>query len=224
MPHSPPLVGVPRLRGGVHAPPQEARLGADPWVWPPPQWQPPDSAPPPQYHPPAPPTLPQCQPATPPSPQPPQGDAGGVGPLTSLFALGLSDTTLQEFAAVLQGVVTAGVVSALPYPSPAAPWGKVAQLSLLHLLFACGVVVDSDIPPIYEVVDQRRGKTEGLATLNQALMGSLPYCQQRVLGGDKEGPTPRQLSPRPAGPPQIPVGWHPTILVQIGLSGALPPP
>ena len=52
-----------------------------------------------------------------------------------LSSLGLSDATLQTFAAALQGVVTAGMVSALPSPSPVSPWGKVARLSLMHLRF-----------------------------------------------------------------------------------------
>ena len=87
-----------------------------------------------------------------------------------LAALGLPDATLQAFTAALQGVVTAGVVSALLSPSPAAPGGKMARLSLLHLRFAYGVAGDSDLPPLWEVVALGRGKTEGLATLNQALM------------------------------------------------------
>ena len=69
-----------------------------------------------------------------------------------LAALGLFDSTLQAFAAALQGVVTAGIVSELPYPSPAAPGGYVACLSLLHLRFACGVEGGSDLPPIWEAV------------------------------------------------------------------------
>ena len=69
-----------------------------------------------------------------------------------LAALGLSDATLQAFAAALQGVVTARLFSALPCPSPAAPGGKVAPLSLLHLCFACGVAGDSDLPPLWEAV------------------------------------------------------------------------
>ena len=69
-----------------------------------------------------------------------------------LAALDLSDANLQAFTAALQGVVTAGVVSDLPSPLPAAPGGKVACLSLLHLPFACGMAGDSDLPPIWEAV------------------------------------------------------------------------
>ena len=72
---------------------------------------------------------------------------GGGGDPTGLTALGLLNATLQAYVAALQGVVTAGVVLALPSPSTAAPVGKVARLSLLHLLFACGLVGDSDLPP-----------------------------------------------------------------------------
>ena len=84
-----------------------------------------------------------------------------------LAALGLLDATLQAFVAALHGVVTAGVVSALPSLLPAAPGGKVACLSLLHLRFECGVEGDSDLPPIWDAVELGRGKTEGLATLKQ---------------------------------------------------------
>ena len=69
-----------------------------------------------------------------------------------ITALGLSDAHLQAFTAALQGVVTAGVVSSLPSPSPAAPGGRVDRLSFLHLRFACGVAGDSDLPPIWDVV------------------------------------------------------------------------
>ena len=66
----------------------------------------------------------------------------------------------------LQGVVMAGVVSALPSPAPSAPVGKVAHISLLHLCFVCGVEGYIDLPPIWDSVAQGRGKTEGLITLN----------------------------------------------------------
>ena len=65
-----------------------------------------------------------------------------------LATLSLLDATLQAFSASLQGVVTAGVVSVLPSPSPATPRGKFARLSLLHLHFLCGVAGDIDLPPI----------------------------------------------------------------------------
>ena len=94
-----------------------------------------------------------------------------------LAALGLLDATLQVFVAALQGVVTAGVVSALPSSLPAAPGRKVARLSFLHLRFECGVEGDSDLPPILDRVELGQGKTEGLATLKQALMRGLPSCR-----------------------------------------------
>ena len=65
-----------------------------------------------------------------------------------LAGLGLSDATLQALAASLQGVVTAGAVSDLPYPLPSDPGGKVARLSLLNLCFSCRVAGDSDLPPM----------------------------------------------------------------------------
>ena len=99
-----------------------------------------------------------------------------------LAVVGLLGATLQAFAAALQGVATAGVVSDLPFTSPAAPGGKVACLSLLHLRFACGVTVDNELTPIWEAVAQGQGKTEGLDTLTQVLMRGLPYCR-RVFGG-----------------------------------------
>ena len=55
------------------------------------------------------------------------------GAAAGLSALTLSDATLQEFTAYLQGMVAAGVVLDLPFPSPATPGGKVARFSLLHL-------------------------------------------------------------------------------------------
>ena len=158
----PPLGGAPHLGGVVHASTQGVGLGADPWgrphlhTLPPPQWQP----------------------SIPPAPQPPQVVTRGRGAPTGLASLGLSYATLQAFSAALQGVVTAGVVSSLPSPAPATPEGKVTRLSLLHLRFACGVVGDRDLPPIWDVVLQGRGKMEGLATLNQDMMRGLQSCRQ----------------------------------------------
>ena len=91
---------------------------------------------------------------------------GGGGAPTGLGSLGLSNATIQAFVAALQRVVAAGVVSELPFPSPAAPVVKVAHIYLTHIRFACGVVGDSDLPPIWDALVQGRGKKEGLATLN----------------------------------------------------------
>ena len=71
---------------------------------------------------------------------------------------------------------------ALPSPALFIPRGKVATLSLLHLLFACRVAVDVNLPPMWEAVDRGRGKMEGLTTLNQALMRGLPSCHQIFRG------------------------------------------
>ena len=95
---------------------------------------------------------------------------------------GLLDATLQAFAAALQGVVTSGIVSALPSPLPSAPGGKVACISLLHLSFACGVAGDSELPPIWDAVALGRGKAEELAMLNQSLIRGLTSCG-RVFEG-----------------------------------------
>ena len=77
------------------------------------------------------------------------------GGLTGLASLGLLGTTLQLFVSGMQGVVTAGVVSSLPSPAPSAPAVNVAHLSLLYLCFACGLVGDSNLPPIWYVVWHR---------------------------------------------------------------------
>ena len=71
----------------------------------------------------------------------------------------------------------------LTSPSPVAPTGKVATLSLLHLHFAFGVKGYGDLPPIWEAVVRGEGGTEGLVTLNQALMRGLPSCFQIFWGG-----------------------------------------
>ena len=73
-------------------------------------------------------------------------------PDTGLVDLGLSDSSLHAFSAALHGVVAAGVSAAVPSPSPSAPTGKFAKLSLLHFQFACRVAVDGDLPPIWEEV------------------------------------------------------------------------
>ena len=66
-----------------------------------------------------------------------------------LAALGISDSALHAFTEALQGVVAAGVSVEVPSPSPSAPTGKVATLSLLHLHFECRVLVNGDLPPIW---------------------------------------------------------------------------
>ena len=62
--------------------------------------------------------------------------------------LGLSESIIHAFVAALQGLLVVGVVAALPSPYPAAPEGKFATLSLLHLRFACRVEGDTDLPLI----------------------------------------------------------------------------
>ena len=89
---------------------------------------------------------------------------------------------MHAIAVALQGVVANGVAVALPSPAPSGPTGKVATLSLLHLRFVYGVAMDVDLPPIWESVARGRGKMDGLATLNQALMRGLPSCRQ-LFGG-----------------------------------------
>ena len=143
-------------------------------------------------HSPPPPYPPELTPPPPPLTQgfPPGGwiPPGGGGkqvqppPAMGLAALGLSDSALHAFTAALQGVVAAGVSAEFPYPAPSGPTGKVATPYLLHLRFTCGVTVDGDIPPIWEAVVRGKGRMEGLATLNQALMRGLSSCLW-VFGG-----------------------------------------
>ena len=83
-----------------------------------------------------------------------------------LAALGLSYSTLQAVSTVLQVMVTAGMVSDIPHPTPVSPGGIIIHLSLFHLKFTCGVMGDIDLPPFWEAIAQGQGKTEGLATLN----------------------------------------------------------
>ena len=99
-----------------------------------------------------------------------------------LAALGLSESTIHAFAAALQGVGTAGVSAAVPYPAPSAPTGKVVKLSLQHLRFACDVEVDGDLLPIWEAVAQGKGIMEVIATLNHSLMKGLTSCRRFVVG------------------------------------------
>ena len=96
--------------------------------------------------------------------------------------LGISDATVHALADAMQGVVEEGVGAALPTPSPRSPLGRVAALSILHLRFACGVLEDSDLPPIWEEVTRTKGRMEGLATLNQTLLRGIPSFQ-RFFGG-----------------------------------------
>ena len=103
-------------------------------------------------------------------------------PATGLAALGLLDSAHHAFTASLKGVVAAEVSTEVPSPAPSAPTGKVTTLSLLHLRFTCRVAVDGDLPQIYEEVTRGKGRMEGLATLNQALMRGLTSCFQ-VFGG-----------------------------------------
>ena len=72
--------------------------------------------------------------------------------------------------------------AAFPSPSLYAPTGKLVTLSLLHLHFLYGVAGDGYLPPILEAVARGRGRMEGLATFNQALMRVLTSCC-RVFGG-----------------------------------------
>ena len=56
-------------------------------------------------------------------------------PYTGLVDLGLLDSALHDFTSALQGVVAAGVSSAVTSPPQSAPVGKVATLYLLHICF-----------------------------------------------------------------------------------------
>ena len=103
-------------------------------------------------------------------------------PTTGLASLSLLDSALHPFAAAMQGMVASGVSVVVPPPSKSSPIGKVTTLSLLYLCFVCMMVVDGDLPTIWEAVAQGKGRMEGLDTLNQYLMRGLPSCHQ-VFGG-----------------------------------------
>ena len=103
-------------------------------------------------------------------------------PVTELLALGLYNYAIHTFVEFLKEVVVALVGALLPSPSPEAPTGKVVTRYLLHFCFLCGVAVDGYLPPIWEAVVRGRGRVEGLATMNQALMHDLP-SYRRVFGG-----------------------------------------
>ena len=75
----------------------------------------------------------------------------------------------------------AGVVVALPSPSPATPAGKVATLLLLNLHFVCGVERKGELCLFWEAMVRIRGRTEEIANLNHTLMRGLPSCCQ-VIG------------------------------------------
>ena len=109
---------------------------------------------------------------------------------TGLVDLGLLDYALNTFAAYLQGVVEAGFSADGTSPVLSAPAGKVVTLSLLHLRFACGVAVDEDLPPVWEAVARVKGRMEGIAILNQALMRGLPSCCRVFEGRAHFSPPP----------------------------------
>ena len=75
----------------------------------------------------------------------------------------------------------AGVEASLPSPSPATPEGRVMNLSILQILFACRLAGDRDLPPIWVAVARGKIRMEGLTTLNQMLMRGIPFCR-RVFG------------------------------------------
>ena len=99
-----------------------------------------------------------------------------------LASLGLSDCAPHAVTAALQGVVETGVSAEGTSPALSTPTGKVSTLSLLHPRFTCWASVDGDLPTICEAFARGKGRMEGIATLNQALMRDLPSCS-RVFGG-----------------------------------------
>ena len=99
-----------------------------------------------------------------------------------LVDLGISDTAVNTFTSVLQGVVTSVVGADLTSPSPAAPHGRVVYLLLLHIRFACGVEVDVDLPPIWWKVATVKGHPKGLAIINHVIVRVFSSCW-RVFGG-----------------------------------------
>ena len=99
-----------------------------------------------------------------------------------LTALVISDTVIHAFTSELSVVLAAVVGAVLPSPSPAAPMGKVATLSLLHFRLVCGVVVDGYLPTIWEAFYKWRGRMEVMTTLNQTVLRGLPSCFRLLLG------------------------------------------
>ena len=93
-------------------------------------------------------------------------------------ALGLSDAAVHNFSSALQEVAMAGVEASLPSPSPATPEGRVMNLSILQILFACRLAGDRDLPPIWVAVARGKIRMEGLTTLNQMLMRGIPSCSR----------------------------------------------
>ena len=126
----------------------------------------------------------------PPSYPPPLGWANkgasgyptGAPPSPGLSAMSTSDAAVHAFAVVLQVVGAAGVGSALSFPSPIAPSGRVSALLMIHLLFTWRVAGGADLPPICEEVDRVKWCMWVLATLNRTLLRELPSFW-RVFGG-----------------------------------------
>ena len=67
-------------------------------------------------------------------------------------------------------------------PYPVTPAGRVAALFMLHIHFVCSVEGNGDLYNIWEEVDKDKGHTEGLATLDQALLRGITLCW-RLFGG-----------------------------------------
>ena len=66
-------------------------------------------------------------------------------------AIGILDSAIHTLAAMMQGLVMAGVIPPPP-PLTSAPYGRVVAFSLPHLRFTFGVAGYADLPPTWEEV------------------------------------------------------------------------
>ena len=69
-------------------------------------------------------------------------------PAPVMASFELMDPSVHTFSSTLQGVVTAGVGKALPYPSSKISVGIVTALLMLQLCFALGLAGDDYLATI----------------------------------------------------------------------------
>ena len=69
-----------------------------------------------------------------------------------------------------------------PTPNATSPTGAMSDLKKLHLRFICGVVSDTDIPPIWSEVHTALTKQVGLSLLSQYLLTCMWECRRGVFG------------------------------------------
>ena len=74
-----------------------------------------------------------------------------------------------------------GVVTELLTPEPYFPTGKVHPIYLFNIHYSCGVEVGVDLTPIWEELERRKEKMDGLVTLNKDLLRGI-YIFQSIFG------------------------------------------